>query len=258
MAWNINDHEYKVFPRNPLLSVSIEFRYYPILKISNGAAIPDFQEAIRSEYPYFRSGKARTISFDPVSNVQTREETLYHFMKNEEGSQTEITLTGSSLLLECRGHISKSKTLSNFNTTLEALLAVCGTVKSQRLGIRYINIVDKDAISDDLEKSLDWADVVNEDFLRMPSNIADLNETMFNTEINAGMDTGALTLRYGMLKDDEAHKVVFRYDLDRFYFGEFDVSESNTMLNNYSIDIYNLFSEMKGNELTNWMETNHG
>lgn len=253
MAWNINSHEYQVFPRNPLLSVSIEFRFFPILKIAKGDAIPDFQEAIREEYPYFKSGKARTISFDPVSNIQSREETLYHFMKSDDDSQTEITLTGTSLLLECRGHISKQKTLAAFDTALQALMKVCGTVKSQRLGIRYINLIDKDRISDELRKQLTWEDVINDDFLRMPSNIADLEQTMFNTEINAAMAEGALTLRYGMLKDEQTHKVNFRYDLDRFYFGEFDIGKTEKMLDAYSLDIYNLFSEMKGVELTNWM-----
>lgn len=254
MVWLLNKHEYKIFNHNPLASVSIELRFHPILKIASGQAIPDFQDQIRSTFPDYKEGKVQIVNLGLESPVTMREEKQFNFLHPE--TQSQLTLSATSILLVCNNHVSRDETLEKFNQALDVLKSVCGVIQPIRLGVRYINNIQKEKISTDLGKPIDWSHLVKEDFLKMPANIANLNETSYLMELNSTLETGGITLRYGLLSDQPDENVKFRFDVDRYIAKPFDISQSTKMASDFIYDIYCLFTEMRNESLEEWMERN--
>jgi len=252
MTWRLSKAEqHGVFQRNSLLSVTVELRFHPILKISNGQYVPDFQDRVRDSFPIYSEGKVQTINFQPPDTVETQEEKQFHFKKPDE--KTSITLGVSKLILESRHHESHENILNDFNLALSALLEVYGKIKNTRLGMRYINLIERERIQNDLNREVEWRDLIHSSYLEMPASVATLEGTKFYSEINSPIEGGALTLRYGLLNTSEDKKLRFVFDLDRYLDEEFPLQSIMEKLRSFADDIYALFETMIGPELKQWM-----
>lgn len=254
MVWLLKKHDYNVYSRNPLVSVSIELRFHPILKIGQGSAIPEFQDQIRSLFPIYQEGVVQVVNLNVSPNVDLREEKQYRFL--DEDRKTDLILSADKLLLSCQNHLNREETLSKFDRGLSALRKVCGDINPLRIGTRYVNQIELVRISNDLGRSLAWEDLIKEDFLRMPADIANLKNTTYAMELNAPLDQGGLTLRYGLLKTTPEAENHFQFDSDRYIAEKFDLDKTNEILNEFVTDIYCLFSEMRGEALEKWMNIN--
>lgn len=252
MVWLLNQHDYRIFNRNPLVAVSIEIKFHPILKIGSGQAIPDFQDKIRSSFPDYKEGKVQVVNLGVDGNpVKVREEKQFVFIHNE--SQTQLTLTATSMLLVCHSHIKGEETSSKFEHALKVLLMVCGEINPIRLGVRYINQIQKNKISEEIGKNVEWEDLIKNDFLNMPANIADLSNTSYLMELNSSLEQGGITLRYGLLKESPEDELMFRFDVDRYLAETFDIADARNLINGFIYDIYCLFTEMRNDALEEWM-----
>ncbi len=251
MAWTIKKRDERTYERNPLASVICQLRFHPILKVADG--ISDFQEKVRETFPDFSKNMASVLSLQtPAGGIEVQHEQQFLF-KKADGSST-LTLTTGSLSLENHVHIDRTEFFKAVQKSVEALEALYAPISPLRLGLRYINILRKDDLAEQLKRKVDWPEVIAAPFLATPTGLADLQDTTFVTEMRGPVTgaEGALTLRHGLVNDNEG-KASYRFDMDRYFDGPFALGTVKSKLDQAGDDIFSLFCESMGPALTEWM-----
>ena len=257
MTWSFDSVKYRVFNQNPLVSTDIEIRFHPIFKIRQEADIALFQDAVRHLFPQYKQNNIRGVSFDPQGNFGVQDEVEHCFY--DITGKNSIILNQNSLRVSSTNHQNRATLLEQFNLGVNSLKSVFGIVSPIRLGVRYVNIIEKEKIISDLNlEALKWKDLVSDEFLCMPKEIASLPNTKFLTEIRSNLESseGELVLRYGLVQPIENNPYHFRFDLDRYINikNELELDDICEMIDGFTGDIYSLFGTVIGKELKNWME----
>lgn len=250
MTWTLPDTEHRKFERNPLVAVVVQLRFHPILKIAD--KIADFQERVRPQFPVFLEGSNEVVSIKSPNDVEVKSERQFLFKTTDESCS--ITLSISAIAVENRKHVGHEAFLEEVRMALDSLIAVYAPIAPHRLGMRYINILDRVKIGEDLEREVRWQDLVSEEFLRMPAAMTDLDQTLFANEVSSPVGDGALTLRYGLLPGPSEGTTQFRFDLDRYVDGSFDVGTAMDKLLTFTGDLYAPFDQMIAPSLVEWMK----
>lgn len=248
MGWSVPRQEHKVFQRNPLVAVVVELRFFPILKVPDRVA--DFQEEVRSMFPAFEGVTRQLVNLGPVAPVEVRSERLFNFHKPDQSAT--LTLSTSSLALECRRHERRESFIRDVKLGIDALGKTYGTVVPTRLGLRYVDLVDKERIEADLGRKTAWPDLVSERFLAVPTGFADLQDTLFACEVASSMSNGGQTVRYGLVQDADG-RVKFRLDADRYVESNVDPSRVVELLEVFADDLFAVFVAAMGPDLKAWM-----
>lgn len=249
MPWNLDQRpERWKFKRNPLVNVIVQLRYHPILSIAKG--IPAIQEELRKRFPKFEQVHTRSAQLQPMGPIEIRDQEEFRFRTLDDS--TTVILADAALALENRTHVSRDPFFKDVRLAVKALMKVCDPVNPVRLGIRYINQVDRTQISQDLGKDVTWEELIDPEFLHVPHRLADLSDTLFANEVRSSLADGGLTLRYGLVSAEE--KGVFKLDIDRYYTGSFDPAKTVTRLKGMVDDIFTVFNKAVGPELKVWME----
>lgn len=213
-----------------------------------------FQDRVRAAFPEYSLETGKVVDIGPDRITQTNQQ-QHRFSSSVKSSS--LILSPGQLTLQANDHKSRGKTIEDFSVALDALNSVFNDIDPKRFGIRYINIIDKDKISEDLRRPLEWHELVDREFLAIPKDLADLDDTLFHTEINSPMNVGRLMLRYGLLpipnQSRESSKITFRFDSDRFVEGSIDLQRLSDIAESFVKDIYSAFHNVRSDALTHWM-----
>lgn len=256
MGWTFSHQRVRaqVFERNTLASVIAQLRFQPILKIEQDIAA--FQEKVRPIFPKYNSTEIQEIEVGP-GGVSTRATVAHRFMASNELSG--ITLSSLSLSIEYTVYESREALLRNYDIALAALGACYQPIAPVRLGLRYVNIIHRDRISEDLHRQLDWTDILSGNFASIPGGLATTDAaTNFHVEITAPSSPGVMTVRYGLLpnrllgetSDGQQH---FRIDTDRYVSSDFGLDDVRALLVRFSEDTFQVFMTSVGPALREWM-----
>jgi uncharacterized protein (TIGR04255 family) len=255
MTWRFPPHEHEVFARNPLVAVVAQLRFHPVLKLADHIA--DFQEAIRDRFPAFEKKEVRQATIvmaapgQPMSSeVDVRQSELFCFSDPER--QVTVTLGVDQATIEARSHVSVRDVINDVNVVVPAVESVYKPIRPTRLGLRYVNLIDRQTISKSLGKDVDWPDIINQSFLSPASDLADLDDTAFYVETTSSCGPGAMTLRYGLLPGTEGQKQ-FRVDIDRYTTERLSLSSAAELLQDFSLDVFRAFRATAGEDLLSWM-----
>lgn len=248
MAWQLPTHARKTYSRNPLEAVVVQLRFDPILKVEDRVA--DFQDQVRQRFPKFEEQVTQSFEINPLHGVRTRQDKEFRF-RTKDAAGT-VFLSHHAVAMETRAHIERDALLGDFAIVMKALRSVYAPISPLRLGLRYVNIVDRQRIGADLGRDLGWQDLVAPDFTRMPCNLANLDGMAFGSELTGELERGRLTLRYGMVPEDGAEPR-FRLDIDRFMETDVDVDAIQDTLMAFAADIFSVFISAAGTELLGWM-----
>lgn len=250
MTWSLPDCEHRTFTRNPLEVVICQLRFDPVLKVHAGVA--DFQERVRHRFPRYEDRQGQLVEFAPTG-LQSRAVRDHAFYSRTRPAT--IVLGDQSCSLEYRDHRDRNELLDDAELVFGALQDVFGGISAVRLGLRYVNRIDRDAIARDLGRTLGWQDLIAEQFLSLPGGTGELAEVRFATEITRAVASGgAMTARYGLLPIPDQSVPIFRLDVDRYTEQNVSVPRVPTMLGEFSNDIYRLFVTAIGKDLRIWME----
>lgn len=248
MTWTLPSQAHRVFERNPLVAVIVELRFHPILRIPS--KIADYQEQVRATFPAFETSSRQMVNLGP-GPVEVRVENFFTFAKANAASV--LTLSTSSLSLESRHHERREQLLEDVKIGVDALLNVFGSVSPTRLGLRYVDVIDRELIAKDLGRPTSWERLVSGRFASVPGGVADLEGTLFACEVTSpAIDGGAQTARYGLIKDIDGH-AKFRLDVDRYQEDSFDLDTTVPRLNAFADDIFAFFIAAAGPDLLEWM-----
>jgi uncharacterized protein (TIGR04255 family) len=248
MSWTVPPQPHKVFQRNPLVAVIVEVRFFPILKLAD--KIADVQDQVRSTFPAFHDVTRQLINLQPAGPIEVRNERLFNFVKPDESST--LSLSTSTLAVESRRHERREHFISDAKVGIDALIKVCGPVVPTRLGLRYVDVIDKDAIEKDLGRPTTWPQLISQRFLAVPTGLADLDGTLFACEVGSSMPNGGQTVRYGLVQDGDK-KVKFRLDVDRYVDDPGDASKLVDLLGAFADDVFAVFIAAMGPDLKAWM-----
>ena len=253
MAWSLPDFAYVKYGRNPLVAVIAQVRFHPILKIEKEYA--GFQDRVRQQFPRFGIGNIQDVRVD-FKGAQVSQRREFRFDTLDQ--KMTITLSPTSLSLISRAHESRKEFGKAMQLAIESLAAEYGQVVGTRLGLRYINHVSRERIAEDLGREVAWSHLIHSDFLRLPRDLSDLEGTHYVMEARSTMTRGDLTLRYGLIQEEPGREVFFRLDSDRYLAEEFNASDTQEMLSEFSQDIYAVFRAAATPGLEEWMEPQAG
>ena len=260
MTWLLKKVPCKTFRRNSLATVIMQLRFHPILKVKE--RIADFQELVRPRFPGFDAIEAQTFEITSSGMGELHEETVHRFHAVSE--PTKVSLGTSAVSIEYGAHQSRSVLLRDTETVLSALKALYAPVVPKRLGIRYVNLINRGQIAAALGRFVSWRDLLTHDFAKVPGGVAELDEvTTFLAEVTSPCDRGQMTLRYGIVPDSgpvaipaggaPSSERKFRLDTDRYVEGSFKFDEVRDLASGFVEDIFQVFMTAAGPALLEWM-----
>lgn len=255
MTWRFDQQAHKVYLRNPLDSTNVELRFHPILKVESDAPPSEFQDKIRSRFPLYQEERIQAVSMVRPGEIAVRDDRQHQFL-NTEGNQI-VTLGKESVRVSDTEHQRKDTLVENITLVTEALADSYGEVNATRLGVRYINIIDRDQIAKELGvQNIEWEELVDKNYLNFPHDMLDLSKTNSVAEIRSDVDgaEGMLTLKYGLIQNSSSAPDQFKFDIDRYINLEGDYSDIASYTEKFTLDIFSLFSTVIGEKLADWME----
>lgn len=249
MTWSFERKAHKVFERNPLVAVVVELRFHPVLKVPD--LVADFQDRVRCTFPGYKEVRRQLVTMGPVAPVEVRDEKLFNFVKAEE--TTTLALSETSLSVECHQHEHRESFIADAKVGMDALTAVYGRIAPVRLGLRYVNVIDKQLVERDLRRATTWETLIAPRFLSVPTGIANLDGTVFAAEVASSLPSGGgMAIRHGLLQDADGQKK-FRLDVDRYIDRDIVMEEVVRHLHEFAEDIFSVFALVMGPDLQAWM-----
>lgn len=128
----------------PLVRVLGQVQFAKIIKISSEQHIGDFQEVVRSEFPFLERDSAQSVqlNFDGHGVQSTANEQVIWRLFNS-SKQWRASLTPSALTLETFAYTSRQEFLNRFKFLIEALVTSIKPTVATQVGFRYVNRLDQ-------------------------------------------------------------------------------------------------------------------
>ena len=130
----------------PLVRVVAQMRFPLIASLERREFIGSFQEAIRASYPVLRPEQERSVVLGTEGIVDTRSPTLWRF--SEARGPWRVTLAPDFLALETTRYTSRDDFMDRWALVLDALKEHFDPQVLDRLGVRYIDRVSGEHMSD--------------------------------------------------------------------------------------------------------------
>jgi uncharacterized protein (TIGR04255 family) len=135
--------------RAPLVRVLAQIRFPAILSIGDAVAVASFQDRIRAKYPLNTKDIVQRIEIGaaaPLEPAAVKGEIIWRFQSRDQ--HWRVSLASNFLALDTSRYTSRREFLSRMGDLIEALEQTLNPQIAQRIGLRYINRVENDAIKD--------------------------------------------------------------------------------------------------------------
>lgn len=130
----------------PLVRVIAQVRFPLIASLEKREFIASFQEAIRGSYPVLRPEESRGVVFGPQGVADARSNTSWRFM--EASGAWRVTLAPDFLALDTTRYSSRDDFMRRLEVVLQALKDHVDPKVVDRLGVRYIDRVSGEHLTD--------------------------------------------------------------------------------------------------------------
>jgi uncharacterized protein (TIGR04255 family) len=129
----------------PLIRVIAQLRFPLVIAIEQRDFIAPFQEAIRKAYPILRQEQTQQLVFGPqMAAPAAQQSTAWRF--GSENGEWRVSLTPDFLALETTKYKSRTDFLERLSVVTRALAEHIQPKLVDRLGIRYIDRLEADAL----------------------------------------------------------------------------------------------------------------
>lgn len=128
----------------PLVRVIAQVRFPVVASVEKRDFIAPFQEDLRKTYPVLRPEQSRALVFGPEGIVDTQSSVTWRF-ENTDGTWR-VSLGPDFVALETTSYTSRNDFLSRFEQVLVALERRIEPAIVDRLGVRYIDRIEGNAL----------------------------------------------------------------------------------------------------------------
>ncbi len=231
-----------IFKKNPLEKVICQLRFPPILKIDK--EIPsEFQEKIREKFPKYELLEEPNIplppelkSSDPSNIVNMAFSSLgnkNHKFSTEDDSW-DINLKRTFLALTARNYESWEDFWEKLQDPLNALLNIYKPSYYSRIGLRYIDVINREALG---LKETSWNDLLIPQVLGLLSSpvgekIQSSESTYF---VQLGNGDSIARIRTVFEKTTEENDHMFKIDTDFFLSQKTEVDNAKEILERFAL-----------------------
>ena len=178
---------------NPPLKLALaQIRFSPILFINqpNSVKLAAFQEAVRTQYPDYRSEASLSIAIGPQGVQAPPVPAVHHKFKNSEG--WEITLTQDFATLATTCYRTKRDFAEKVGEMSEAVRTNIAPHRAERLGIRFIDRVEEEAF-DNIGK------YINPEFLGAQPVFGERVQSLMTETLLSLPDEKTMIIRWGQI-----------------------------------------------------------
>ena len=226
-----------IYGKNQLIEVICQLRFPDILKIEAKEPF-EFQETIRADYPQYQK-KVEQLPPQIVNGKPVPQGTVNNYQFISEDSQWKVSLTKSFVALSTHGYLRWEEFAKRLDRVLAALIQLYQPAYFTRVGLRYINAIDRAALG--LEDCL-WRELIQPGYLALLAD-EDAQESAFSKcELSASLNlpggakanvkSGPGTLRKLNNRTKEATETrVFMLDLDVYMDGKTPLGQTAPALN---------------------------
>jgi uncharacterized protein (TIGR04255 family) len=246
--WTLPTAQHRIYPRNQLALVVCQLKFQPILRI--GDQISAFQERVRvgTEFRGYQAVDVELVDVTVGGSVHVRRETQHQFT----AADATLALAPTTMTLDFRKHQSRDRIFTDVAAALSALREVYDPVHPVRLGLRYVNQIDRLKIGSDLGREVTWNELIHPEFFSAPVRLVDMEGTLFYSEVTSPLRRGSLTLRFGLTPHQSSK--IFMLDLDRAVGEPIRLDEIHDLLAEFANDIFAVFDSACGPGLRVWLE----
>ncbi len=130
----------------PLIRVIAQVRFPLIASVENREFMAPFQEAIRKDYPVLRPEQSRSVLLGHKGVMDARSNTIWRF--HDASDTWRVSLAPDFLALDTGRYTSRDDFLRRLERVLQALKAHVDPQIIDRLGVRYIDRLSGDNLTD--------------------------------------------------------------------------------------------------------------
>lgn len=224
-----------VYGRNPLAEVICQFRFPRIFDIEQNLPI-EFQKRVASDFPLAES----RVTYDGLSADAISRRSVFDF--TTAGGETKVSLASDFVAVTSLAYSSWPAFRASAFAVLDVVREIYGVSLLTRLGLRYRNVVDRDALG---LKELGWHDLVRPELigLLVKDSIVDslVSEVTVSHLVKVG--PGFVRVNSGLVKSQNGDDQAFMIDCDFFCEEQFRIENNvpTEILDRYHTEAGNLF-----------------
>ncbi len=253
-----------VYKKNPLQEVICQIKFPPILRIDS--ELPSkFQEKIRHTFPYMEEkidgipNIPKEIIFNiPKSalfEITGGERKRYVFFSSEK--EYELTLTRDFIALSCKKYNRWEEFKENFYQSLSVLLDEYTPSFYTRIGLRYINFIDREELS---IQQMNFSELLQNQitgiFLAKDIREEDIIGNLTKLEIKLDFENAIVRIIHGLKPDRNNKENIFLIDNDLFVTGKTEIDALDNHLGFLKHQAHCIFRWTISDKLHTIMEPN--
>lgn len=249
------DSERVIYTKNPLTEVVCQLNFPAILRIDSEPPFR-FQEAVRKFFPNFSEAQTTSLQLQIPSMEKPqnlfRGKNAYKFASEDRTWTT--TLTRDSLSLASTAYRSWSEFQEIFDTPLDAFVDEYGQTAMTRLGLRYINIIDRNKLG---LQGYGWGELLAK---HIAGELADpeighmIVACANQLTLSADDGQAQVVLNHGLLTNQQNGETAYLIDSDYSTVTKTEVDDVRERLKDFNNNSGKLFRWCISDELHNFLE----
>jgi len=249
-----------IYKKNTIDRVICQLRFPPLLKIDSQLPAA-FQERIRADFPDLSGPEEPNIKIPPeikqglpaqmIKHVMPPQTNNYEFLS--EDHQSKINLTRTFIALTSWKYRRRSEFGAKLEGPLQALIDIYKPADFSRVGLRYIDVIDRKALALD---SLGWKELLQPHVLGLLGS--DIHEDVQSLDVKyqVRLDDGSSVVRIamGLVEPKGQDQESFMIDMDFYSTQKMDLTSAQRKLDYFHIEASKAFRWMITDKLSNAME----
>lgn len=252
-----------IYKNNSLDQVICQLQFPPILKIDTQAPF-QFQDLIRKEYPLYGEGKEKFIEIpievfsqipqDLIGNIPLPATNRMNYSFSSADENWRINLTNNFLALSTKKYVRWEDFRSHLELPLKALIDLYKPAFFSRVGLRYINVINKSTLK---LSDRNWPDLIQPYILGVLStNTLEQNALKNSTTTDEIQieDFNLVRVIHGLATSKSTNELVYIIDCDFFSEKRTELQDAYAKLDYFNYWGRRLFRWCITDELHNAMQ----
>lgn len=188
--------EEKPLANSPLVRVLVQARFASILKIDSKEGVAPFQELVRRQYPLLEQVTSHGLQMEVSANIPNFRPIASNVWRFSDADRSFIvSLTSDAITLEARLYPGRTAFMARWNKLLQSVEETYAPGLAVRIGIRYLNRIDGDA----MDQLPDWV-APNLIGVALPEYREYVTQAI--SEANLRIEEGDMLMRWGIIPKD--------------------------------------------------------